>query len=404
MRLSAVAVMVMAVLRGCSCAYSEWPGEQSVRVADRQDSFQENMSGLLHVSAQGTKRGVGGIRGGGKEDVIWSVQNKPSVLFQLMYSSTSTPSPSSSSSSSSSASSSSSSGVWEEVQRWSLHYGDGTGDPDAEDITKAELDSPNLYVCTEQDNEVKESRLSVLLFREDAGAKELSALQEWDLTDDLKTVDHNLGLEAITWVPDSYLVQGGLVDQSRGGALYDPEQYPGHGSGLFFVGLEGNGKVYAYALEHDPAYTSSRQAGGNSSLVSSSSISSTSSTSSYTHITTLSPDLGGIMSLHFDEHTTSSTSSSTGYLWTVCDNNCKGHSKVFTLSPDGNGEFQEAARFKRPGDMPNINNEGFSPTSDSLCDEASGLKPVFWCDDTTDEGHVFRQGTMQCGAFLDADI
>ena len=125
----------------------------------------------------------------------------------------------------------------------------------------AETNSPNIYLCTEQDNDVKESRLSVLLFRDQqamtqttessSSSSSLTALQEWDLTADLKSVGHNEGLEAITWVPDWYLVQHGLLDDSlaatdigvRGEAssfLYDPERYPGHGSGLFFVGLEGN--------------------------------------------------------------------------------------------------------------------------------------------------------------------
>lgn len=31
---------------------------------------------------------------------------------------------------------------------------------------------------------------------------------------------------------------------------YNPANYPNHGTGLFFVGLEANGTVYAYALNH----------------------------------------------------------------------------------------------------------------------------------------------------------
>ena len=113
------------------------------------------------------------------------------------------------------------------------------------DITVAEPTLPNVYACTERNNDDKKSRLSVLLFSDvKSGGKglqssELSALQEWDLTDDIKSVDDNEGLEALTWVPDSYLVEHGLKDDSRDGALYDPQNYPNHGSGLFFVGLEG---------------------------------------------------------------------------------------------------------------------------------------------------------------------
>ena len=39
-------------------------------------------------------------------------------------------------------------------------------------------------------------------------------------------------------------------------ATYNPASYPNHGTGLFFVGLEGNGSVYGYALNHaDNTYT-----------------------------------------------------------------------------------------------------------------------------------------------------
>ena len=46
----------------------------------------------------------------------------------------------------------------------------------------------------------------------------------------------NLGFEGVAFVPDTYLVQNGFVDQSIG-AAYVPSDYPGHGSGLFFAAL-----------------------------------------------------------------------------------------------------------------------------------------------------------------------
>ena len=39
----------------------------------------------------------------------------------------------------------------------------------------AETNSPNIYVCTEQDNDVKESRLSVLLFRDQQAMTQASS-------------------------------------------------------------------------------------------------------------------------------------------------------------------------------------------------------------------------------------
>mmetsp|Transcript_11739 Transcript_11739/g.19121 ORF Transcript_11739/g.19121 Transcript_11739/m.19121 type:complete len:369 (+) Transcript_11739:63-1169(+) len=359
------ATALLVLLAPTHASFDEWPGGQEVWQADKKDAFDDNLSGVYY-EARGDNS---------NEDIIWSVQNRPSELYQLQYSTESE--------------------TWNSVTSWRLHYADGDGDPDAEDLTKAELDSANIYVSTEQNNDDKESRLSVLLFREDETASELHALQEWDLTADLKSVDHNEGLEAITWIPDSFLVQGGLVDDSQGGALYDPSMYPDHGSGLFFVGLEDNGKVYGYALTHDPAYAYSPS--GSSPLLRNSS---TLSTSSYTRITSLSSGLKSVMSLHFDDHSSSSSSEQVGHLWTVCDNNCKGHSIVYTLPAGGNGKFTEVGRYERPDDMPNINNEGFTPAPDKRCDEASNRKAVYWCDDSCDGGHALRGGTMPCGDFL----
>ena len=41
----------------------------------------------------------------------------------------------------------------------------------------------------------------------------------------------------------------GFIDESTG-AAYDPARYPNHGTGLFFVGVEANGIIYGYALDH----------------------------------------------------------------------------------------------------------------------------------------------------------
>ena len=55
------------------------------------------------------------------------------------------------------------------------------------------------------------------------------------------------GLEAITWVPDELLVAKGFIDESKG-ARYNPADYAGHGTGLFFAGVEQDGRIIAYAL------------------------------------------------------------------------------------------------------------------------------------------------------------
>ena len=204
------AVSLALLLPGAQGSYEEWPGDQKVTVADEKDAFTDNISGVYYDAGESQEN-----------DVVLSVRNKPSTLYTLRYNSASS--------------------IWEEAESKSLHYAnDPDGDPDSEDLTKTDGSSPNIYVCTERDNEENGSRLTVLLFRDEPGASSLTALQEWDLTSDIKPVEDNLGWEAITWVPDSYLVSHGLVDESRDGELYDPNNYPKHGSGLIFVGLEGN--------------------------------------------------------------------------------------------------------------------------------------------------------------------
>ena len=80
---------------------------------------------------------------------------------------------------------------------------------------------------------------------------ELTATHDWNLTADLPVVGPNLGLEAIAWIPDAYLVSKGFFDDSKG-HLYNPGDYPDHAGGLFFVGLEGNGVVLCVrAQPHD---------------------------------------------------------------------------------------------------------------------------------------------------------
>jgi hypothetical protein len=67
----------------------------------------------------------------------------------------------------------------------------------------------------------------------------LIASCEWNLTDDLPSVDPNSGFEGIAWIDDDYLVKNKLIDQNTGN-VYDPANYPNHGSGVFLLGLEGN--------------------------------------------------------------------------------------------------------------------------------------------------------------------
>ena len=89
------------------------------------------------------------------------------------------------------------------------------GRPDSEGITRAELGSTAIYVSTERDNDNNGvSRLSILRFDTAAPGPELTATHEWNLTADIPAAGPNLGLEAITWIPDAYLVASGFIDDT----------------------------------------------------------------------------------------------------------------------------------------------------------------------------------------------
>jgi hypothetical protein len=84
-------------------------------------------------------------------------------------------------------------------------------------------------------------------------ATTLTAMEEWDLTKDLPAVDQNLGLEGITFISDDFLLSKKFVDEVHG-KVYDPNDYPGHGNGLFFVGLEGMVKSLLECLNVETIY------------------------------------------------------------------------------------------------------------------------------------------------------
>jgi len=218
-----------------------------------------------------------------------------------------------------------------------------------------------MYVSAERDNSANAiSRNSILRFDPAAAGTTLTATHEWNLTADLPVVGANLGIEGITWIPDSFLVSKGFFDESKSHA-YNPAEYANHGTGLFFVGLEANGMVYAYALDH--------VAGG------------------FTRTATIATGLAGVMDLQFDRDLND--------LWAVCDDTCQGRSVI--LRTDTTGRFTVARRFERPAGMPNLNNEGFAIAPATQC--IGNTKPVFWADDSETDGHAIRSGTLTCSAF-----
>jgi hypothetical protein len=121
----------------------------------------------------------------------------------------------------------------------------------------------------------------------------------------------------------------------RSGLL--PGSYPGHGTGLYFVGLEDNDAIYAYALNQ--------------------------STSGYTRVATIASGFPAVMDLEFEPET--------GHHWAVCDDTCQGQTTTLDLNPQG--KFAATATYNRPSGMSNLNNEGFAIAPQSTC--SAGHRP-----------------------------
>ncbi len=313
---------------------SVWPGGASVTTVDEVGAFGADMSGLV-FEAPGT---------------LWAVNNGSGRLFKLTWSGS----------------------AWVPVSSdgWSngkaLRYPGGTGQVDAEGVTILGGSSASgVYVASERNNDASgTSRPSILRFDVSGSAAELVALDEWnlatDLASDIPTLGANAGLEGIAWIPDSYLTENGLVDEATG-ELYDPSDYPAHGSGLFFVAVEQDGGVYGYALT----------TGGG-----------------FERVARFDSGFPGAMELAFDPEL--------GALWVVCDELCDGESRLFTIAADGSdaGRFTLTTAYARPAEAPNVANEGFAISPQSLC--VDGLKPVYWADDNGTDGHAVRAGTISC--------
>jgi hypothetical protein len=313
-----------------------WPGSQTAQAASTF-VFGGNMSGLIEETWGSAAPGV-----------LWGVRNGPGALFRLLWNGTN----------------------WapDTANGWSagklVRYPNGTGDADSEGVTFAGADSSGgIFIAAERNNLANTvSRLSILRVDPAATGTELTATMEWNLTADLSAVGANLGFEAITWVPDTYLVANNFYDAA---ALktYNPADYPDHGTGLFFVGVEGTGQVHGYALN---------QVSG-----------------TFTRIVSFSSSFPGVMELQFDRDLSE--------LWAVCDNTCNGQHALHRISPT-TGAFALVAKFERPTGLPNYNNEGFSIAAATQC--AAGRKPTYWADDSETLGVAIRAGSISCAAYV----
>ncbi|RXZ72966.1 lamin tail domain-containing protein [Agromyces albus] len=329
-----------------------WPGAADVTVLDEETMFLEDSSGL---DTQDTAEGT----------FLWAVDNGTGTFWKLV------------------ANADGSvvfADGWEEGKRARFQRDaddvDAAG-PDAEGIT-VDADG-RVYLGSERDNSDKAVNQNVVLEVDpDEPGPDVVADQEWDLTASLPQVAANTGIEAVEWVSDAALA-GLLVDQSTG-APYVPADYPGHGDGLFFVAVEDNGFVYAYALGAD---------------------------GSIDQVASIDPGLGGVMALDYD--------TVLGELWAVCDNGCEGLAARIAFT----GAEPTIVHVARPAGMPNLNNEGFATSPPSLssiatepavmsgsidaasfaratvlaADAAATVRPVWWFADGEQPG-ALRAGTL----------
>ncbi|MET3961727.1 hypothetical protein ABIE44_001661 [Marmoricola sp. OAE513] len=300
-----------------------WPGGQTVTTADKTETFLQDLSGLVFDPTD--------------PNTLWAAQNKKGTLFKLTRDADNNFVP---------------------VSGWPKDpkYPSGTGAPDTEGITLG----PDgfVYLASERNNDASGvSRMSVLRYDPAATGTTISATNEWDLTSKIPAAGANLGLEGITWVPDSYLVGNGFVDPTTGSA-YTPSTYPNHGTGLYAVAVEATGAVHLFALNND---------GTSSTLVA-----------------TIASGFPALADVDFDPELQR--------IRAVTDDTVDG--KTSLLKIDAAGAFVVDAAFDRPVGMPNLNNEGLAVAAQSTC--VAGKKEVLWSDDGDTDGHSLRRGTISC--------
>jgi hypothetical protein len=350
-----------------------WPDThhgQAVSTADNVDLGQ-NVSGLYFVGGNPTTTA---------DDYIWAIQNgssglpgenagDPGSLYKLVRDS---------------------SGDWGPAPGWESgvpvrYLNDPTGEPDSEGVTAVD---GKVYVASERDNTNNTvSKISVLevnptniVAQNGDRDGDLNATHEWDLGPDLgpnpgvnpetgldpsNPGDANLGIEAVAFVPDSYLTSVGFVDEHTG-AAYDPADYPSHvDGGVFFVGLEKTGKLYGYVFD---------------------------SNNTFTRIATVNTGFQTIQDLLWDP--------SQDVLWATCDNGCQGRSSILRVDTSADahrGTFQIQTVYSRPtGATQNLNNEGFTVAPISEC--VDGSRSALWSDDSDDGGHWLRTASVDCTA------
>ncbi|MDU7411727.1 MAG: lamin tail domain-containing protein [Anaerococcus sp.] len=225
--------------------------------------------------------------------------------------------------------------------------------PDSEGIT---VDSKGrVYLAVERDNGEKNINKNMILQVADPfkDKKEMVADKEWNITNLLPDVGANLGIETIEWISFDNL-NGLLYDQKNNKAL-DKNDYPNaYANGIFFVGLEANGHVYALVLEED----------GKAEVISE-----------------IETGLGGVMSMDFDL--------ANNVLWANADND---YNNIHNIIQFNGSKIPKIVHVKAPKDMNiDLNNEGFMIDPEVSKD---GLRPTYWFMDGKNS-KAFRKSAIK---------
>lgn len=304
-----------------------WPGAAEIAIADAVDAFTD-----LDANDEGDVSGA--AFDPSDPSILWVAMNK-GRLFKMHEVG----------------------GVYESFPEWEggipLRFADGGGELDAEGVTIGPDGA--AYVTSERDNARAKSTSHNKVARFDVTAvtaetAELVATHEWDVNGSVQT-GTNLGLEGITYVPDSFLVDSGFkVD----GAAYLAGDHAT--PGLFVTAVEGTGALHFFSLAVGSAPV---------------------------EVKVESSGFPWSMDVAYDADREA--------LWTLCDDGCGG---VYNLLTVVDGDFEVAHSYARPAGMPNLNNEGMAIAPASTC--VDGFQEVVWTDDGDTGGHSLRTGTLPC--------
>ncbi|MCX5400012.1 lamin tail domain-containing protein [Streptomyces sp. NBC_00102] len=321
-----------------------WPGGADVTIADDVCAFT--------TSTGPEGRDVSGLAfDPANPSVLWAAKNK-NWLYKLVKSN----------------------GKWIPDASWSatgkqIRFAGGSGEPDSEGLTIG--GNGHLYVTSERDNTKNTApKDTILEFDPTATGSTLTPVHQWDMTAQFPQLDTgdkddaNLGFEGVGYVPDTWLTANGWIDPLTH-AAYDPANYPSHGAGLFFAGLEYDGSLHVYGLNSDGTFTT---------------------------FATIATGKTSVMDVMFD--------AGTQRLVATCDNTC-GETHTF-MKVGSTGSIVPDVTYTNPAVMPADNLEGFALAPASTC--VAGLREAVWSDDgvygfgsgSSSYGHALYRGTFPC--------